>query len=529
MWREYPKVKPDEILVYLRKSQSDDASLSVEEVLSRHEKDLKRWQDANLEGPIPDCNYYREVVSGESISARKEFNKLLKRIESPNTRAVLVVDCARLGRPNTEEIGRITNLFRFTNTFIITPQRPFDLIDEWDREQFEREMMRNRDYLDYVKKALGRGKENSLRDGWYINAVIPYGYEREWVTVDKRERPTLKIVEEEAQIVRQIFDWYVNDGIGATKICQKLNAMGIKARKGGLWKKSSVINMLKNEHYMGKIVLKKHIDVNTVQDQEITKRCLFNKDFEIVEGKHPAIIDEETFYKANNKIHKYPSVKPSETLQNPFASVLKCECGRCMRRSKDRDKFRYLCDEQMFCGNASVSEQDLISAVIEELTKALDNYSVEITADDETKKEKHLERISLLESRLLECEKKELSIWDKYTEEQMPRKVFDKLIQKNTEEKQQIEMELEIATSTVPKCIDYNGAVESLHKAIESLKNDSVSASVKNKLLKSVIDVITYSRPKSIRLTPEEAKAKGLSGGNGWYRSPFVVDIALKI
>ena len=529
MWREYPKFKPDEILEYLRKSRSDDPSLTVEEVLSKHETILNEWQERNLDAPIPEENIYREVVSGETINSRPEFKKLLKRIESPQIKAVLIVECARLGRPDLEEIGRITKLFRYTNTCVITPQRIFDLSDEYDREQFERELMRGNDYLEYTKKILTRGKELSLRSGWYINAVIPYGYEREWVMEGNRKRPTLKIVEEEAQIVRHIFDWYVNDGIGAIKICQQLNAMGIKARKGGLWKKSSVINMLKNEHYMGKIVIKKHIDVNTVQDQEITKRCLLNKDFEIVEGKHPAIIDEETFYKANNKIHKHPSVKPSETLQNPFASVLKCECGRCMRRSKDRDKFRYLCDEQMFCGNASVSEQDLINAVIDELTKALDNMSVEVTADDVRKKEKHLERISLLESRLLECEKKELSIWDKYTEEQMPRKVFDKLIQKNTEEKQQIEMELESATTSVPKCIDYNGAVESLHNAIDSLTNDSVSASVKNKMLKSVVDVITYKRPKSKRMTPDEAKAKGLNGGFGWYRSPFEVDITLKI
>ena len=529
MYKEYPKFLPDELYEYLRKSRSDDPTLTVEQVLAKHENILKEWQERNLDAPIPEENVFREVVSGETINSRPEFKKLLKMIESPKIKAVLVVDCARLGRPDLEEIGKLSKLFRYTNTLIITPQRIFDLNDEYDREAFEREMMRGNDYLEYTKKILRRGKEASLRQGYYINAVIPYGYEREWIHEGNRKRPTLAIVEEEAKIVRMIFDWYVKEELGATKICQRLNSMGIKACKGGLWKKSSVINILKNEHYIGKVVIRKHIDVNTVVNQEIITQCVFNEDYEVVDGKHPAIIDEDTFYKANNKIHKYPSVKPSETLQNPFASVLKCECGRCMRRSKDRNKFRYLCDEQMFCGNASVSEQDLINAVIDELTKALDNMSVEVTADDVRKKEKHLERISLLESRLLECEKKELSIWDKYTEEQMPRKVFDKLIQKNTEEKQQIEMELESATTSVPKCIDYNGAVESLHNAIDSLTNDSVSASVKNKMLKSVVDVITYKRPKSKRMTPEEAKAKGLNGGFGWYRSPFELDIHLKL
>lgn len=529
MWREYPKFQPDEMIVYLRKSRSDDPTLTVEEVLAKHETILNEWQERNLDTLVPSKNVFREVVSGETINSRPEFKKLLKRIESPKIKAVLVVECARLGRPDLEEIGKLSKLFRYTDTYVVTPQRMFDLSDEYDREQFERELMRGNDYLEYTKKILTRGKQLSLRAGWYINAVTPYGYEREWVMEGNRKRPTLKIVEDEAEIVRNIFDWYVYDGLGATKICQKLNAMGIKSKQSGVWKKSSVINILKNEHYLGKIVIKKHIDVNTVQDQEIITRCIFNKGFEVVEGRHPAIIDEDVFDKANNKIHNYPSVKPSETLRNPFAGILKCECGRCIRRAKDKGNYRYLCDEQMYCGNASVSERDLIDAVVDELKANLKDLSVKVTSDDVTKKEKHLEYVSLLEQRYVECESKELALWEKYTEEQMPKQVFDKLIKKNTEEKQAIENELEIATSNTPPSIDYKGAIATLHEAIDSLNDDSVSASVKNKLLKTVVNSITYKRPKSLRLTPEEADKMGLTGANGWYAQPFEIDIDLKL
>lgn len=528
MWREYPTFQPDEMLVYLRKSRSDDPSLTVEEVLAKHESILNEWQERNLNAPVPDKNVFREVVSGETINSRPEFKKLLKRIESPKIKAVLVVECARLGRPDLEEIGKLSKLFRYTNTLITTPQRMFDLSDEYDREQFERELMRGNDYLEYTKKILTRGKELSLRAGWYINAVIPYGYEREWIMEGNRKRPTLAIVEEEAQIVRMIYDWYVNEEIGAMKISQRLNAMGIKARQGGPWKKSSVVNILKNEHYLGKIVLKKHIDVNTVKDQEITTRCVFNPDFEIVDGKHPAIIDEDVFNKANNKLNSYPSVKPSETLQNPFASVLKCECGRCMRRSKNRNTFRYLCDEQMFCGNASISEQELTDAVVDNLKEQLKNLSAKVTTDDNKKREKHNEYVSLLESRYVECENKELALWEKYTEEQMPKSVFDKLIQKNAEEKKSIENELETAYTNVPPNIDYKGAIATLHDAINSLNDNSVSASEKNKILKSVVDKIVYRRPKAERVTTDEAKAKGVTLQGGWYCPSFHIEIQLK-
>jgi hypothetical protein len=58
MYREYPKFQADEILVYLRKSRSDDPSLTIEEVLEKHEKDLRAWAERNLSEPIPPNNWY---------------------------------------------------------------------------------------------------------------------------------------------------------------------------------------------------------------------------------------------------------------------------------------------------------------------------------------------------------------------------------------------------------------------------------------------------------------------------------------
>lgn len=528
MYREYPTFQPDELLEYFRKSRSDDPSLSVEEVLAKHESILKEWQENNLSAPIPQENIYREVVSGETINARPEFKKILKRIESPKIKAVLIVECARLGRPDLEEIGKISKLFRYTNTIIITPQRMFDLRDEWDREAFEREMMRGNEYLEYTKKILNRGKELSLRQGYYINAVVPYGYQREWVYEGKRKRPTLAILEEEAKVVRMIFDWYVNEEMGATRICQKLNTMGIPARKGDVWKKSTVVRMLKNEHYIGKVVIKKHIDINTVEDSKITSHCVFNPDYEIIDGKHKPIVDEEIFNQANNKIHKYVSIKPNKTLQNPLASILKCECGKTMLRRKNRNSFRYLCDEQMYCKTPSINEKELIPAIVTYLKQSVKDLTANVTNDDDTKKEKHNEYVSLLESRYVEIEKKELSLWDKYSEEKMPKQVFDKLMAKCMEEKQNLENELELAYNNEPEHIDYKGVIASLHKAIESLSDDSVSAATKNKLLLSVVDKIVYHREKPIRMTEKEAKEKGVETVNGWYSPKFELDIYLK-
>ena len=161
MYKEYPRFKPEEVLEYSRKSRSDDPLLTVEEVLAKHSTILKEWADRNLDAPIPKENIYHEVVSGETIQARPQFKNLLRRIESPQIKAVLIVECERLGRPDLEEIGRISKLFQYTNTLVITLNMTYNLNNKHDRKYFEQELLRGNDFLEYIKEIQNRGRRKS--------------------------------------------------------------------------------------------------------------------------------------------------------------------------------------------------------------------------------------------------------------------------------------------------------------------------------------------------------------------------------
>ena len=76
MFSYNPTFEPDDILVYLRKSRSDDPTLTVEEVLQKHEAMLDDWCIKHLNSKIPEENKYREVVSGETIADRPEIQKV---------------------------------------------------------------------------------------------------------------------------------------------------------------------------------------------------------------------------------------------------------------------------------------------------------------------------------------------------------------------------------------------------------------------------------------------------------------------
>ena len=243
---ELLNLKPEEILDYLRKSQSDDPLLTVEEVLAKHEAILDEWDERYLGAKVPEQNRFREVVSGETLKERPEINKVLRLIESPKYKAVKVVEPQRLTRGDLEDIGRLMKLLKLTNTLVITPERVYDLRDEYDWNAIEAELKRGNDYLNYYKKIQNRGRLLSVSQGNYIASIAPYGYDKCTVKEGKKKCPTLKINPEQADVVRMIFDMYVNEDLGRVSIAKRLNELGIKPMNGGLWAQDTIKGVLES-------------------------------------------------------------------------------------------------------------------------------------------------------------------------------------------------------------------------------------------------------------------------------------------
>ena len=89
------ELKPEEVLDYLRKSQSDDPLLTVQEVLAKHESILDEWAEKHPGGVVPEENKFREVVSGETIKERPKINKVLRLKESQKYKPVKIVEPKR--------------------------------------------------------------------------------------------------------------------------------------------------------------------------------------------------------------------------------------------------------------------------------------------------------------------------------------------------------------------------------------------------------------------------------------------------
>lgn len=515
-----PELKTDEILMYLRKSRTDDPALSVSETVAKHEQMLDDYCMRTFGDVIPEQNRFREIVSGETIAARPEMQKVLRLIEQPKYKAILIVEPQRLSRGDLEDIGRLSKILRFTETIVITLQYSYDLADERDRDYWERELKRGNEYLEYSKRIMMNGRTLSAEQGNFTCSRKPYGYKRVFVKEGKRKCPTLEIIPEEADIVRLIFRLYAA-GNGATKICTQLNAMGSKPERGDHWTPPTIYHVLDNPLYHGKIKWGYRKKIITIEAGEIVKHAPRDKNCPVYDGKHEAIINDALWnaVQSRRQAADTPRVKVSKELQNPLSGLVYCTCGRMMIRRpySGRCADRLQCPEQASCGNASSTMQEMLNTIADTLTEAIADFRVHIGDTDAA--QHHEESLLILQNRLSDLERKEINLWEKFTEEEMPRHVFDELLARNEQQKQEV-TELIEKEKALPQPVNYAACEAMFSDALAAIRNPDAPAAETNALLKACIKRITYSRKRGHRKTGTR---------EGWNTNPIQLHIELNV
>ena len=539
-------IKPEEVLIYLRKSRSDDPTLTVEEVLEKHETMLDEWTEKHLGGKIPEENRFREVVSGETIEDRPEMQKILQMIESPKIKAVLVVEVQRLSRGDLEDAGRIIKLFRYTNTLVLSLQKTYDIRDEYDRDMFERELKRGNEFLEYTKKIMNNGRLLAVSQGKFIGNHAPYGYEKDIYIDGKKKCHTLKPKEGEAEVVKMIFDLYVNHDLGYTRICRKLDDLGIPPRRGKHWSPAAMKDLLANEHYIGKVRWNWRQTVKYVEEGEVKKSRPKNKvgEYMLYDGLHPAIISPELFQAAQEKRGRNHRAKATTKIRNPLAGLLWCKCGRAMiyrvykNNGVEKASPRLLCVNQANCGSTSCMYDEMIERVCGILEQCITDFEIRIKNDDKDSRKLHANLIKRLEEREAELQQKEISQWEKYSEEGMPKEIFEKLNAKVLAEKEEVRQALCKARQSMPEPVDYEEKLLRFQNALDALRNPEVPAERQNALLKACIDRIEYSRGKAVRLKStakrvtvdgRRIKPDGLPTGGSWTAPPIELSVSLRL
>lgn len=180
-------------------------------------------------------------------------------------------------------------------------------------------------------------KSRKLRDsyikraeqGKFFMSVNLFGYGRD------KGSDEHYIIEDEAKVVRKIFDYYTKEGLGSSEIADKLNEQGYKTKQGRVWNGNNVLRVLKNEKYKGQVILNRYGKTDITGSN---KRVINPKSEWIVhDNALPKIVSAEQFDKAQ------------EIMKSRTKSTVKNK-GSDKRQLRGKKIIRNIFYKKIFCG-----------------------------------------------------------------------------------------------------------------------------------------------------------------------------------
>jgi site-specific DNA recombinase len=197
-----------------------------------------------------------------------------------------------------------------------------------------------------------RGKRHHARQG-HVNVLCgaPYGYR--YARKTQETAAYYEIIEEQAAIVRKVYDWYTAEGLSIAAITRRLNEQGIPTRKRiSRWERTTVWAMLRNPAYKGLACFGK---TKSAERQRVTRKLRMRGGFaarnsasherpreEWIEIPVPALVSETAFDLAQERLQENKRLSPRRTVEwsivQGLVSCSKCSYGMC--RSSTRSSAR---------------------------------------------------------------------------------------------------------------------------------------------------------------------------------------------
>lgn len=494
--------KMDAYAIYLRKSQSDDPAETVEEVIKRH-KDILT-QHAARKGLFIG-GIYQEVVSGENIAARKEFQRLIQDCYDGKYRGILVVEITRLSRGDQGDAKTVLDMLKYANNnsgvLVVTPTKVYDVAHNSDDEEYmEFELFMSRREYKMINKRMQRGKDQAIVEGQYMASYRPYGYN----IVKTRKIRTLEPHPEEAPIVKMIFEWTVKDNMTAYEVAKRLDAMGVPTYTGNAeWSRATIKTILANPVYIGRVRYNDRMEVRKMVDGKIVKsrpRSNHTEHYMEYEGLHKAhaLVDEETFKAANAKFVA-DKTKAELELVNPLAGLLYCpNCDKAMvyngYNTRPTIEPRFLHAQSRVCKVKSVKVSDVMDALIHSLKLYIEDFEMQTDNTQTIDEAAIAAQIDTLNAELRKSERILAKLFSSWEAETITDNEFVQRKAVHNERIESIKHQIEVLEDTIPQQEAMEERIMQFTDVLEALLDDTLSAEAKNMALKSIISRIYFSR-----------------------------------
>ena len=442
--------------------------------------------------------YADEGISGTKIKNRKEFQRMLADAEKDLFDMVVVKDISRFAR-NTVDL--LQSVRRLKSLGIKTQFLTANMTSMGNSEfvltifgALAQEESAN------TSKRIKFGKKMNAEKGRAPNIV--FGYDK---TIG--DYFNLSINENEAKAIRQIFQWYTEEGYGGSKIANMLNERGTKTKRGNNWSQNSVCRILTNEIYTGKIINGKEEIADFLTGQRKEKD---ESEWLVTLRPELRIIEDEVFDKAQDILKgRHDSFKITHERQSNkylFSTLIKCkECGWSFRRTVRQYKntyVRWVCSGHNekgadSCPNAvTVDEEELIQALQEYFQEILSkkkkviNYVINEFQRVYKAKDEHIECEKQLNAELNKLRKSREKYMDMYTDDLISREELNEKIGGMRKEIERLENELKMVSYHLTKGEQLEAILNGTFRQLEDITDvhEMTNAQLKRLINKIEVD-----------------------------------------
>ena len=441
--------------------------------------------------------YADEGISGTKIKNRTEFKRLMHDATLGLFDMVIVKDISRFARNTVDFLNSIRTLKGMgIETMFLTSNQT---------------VMGNSEFILTIYGALAQEESANtskrVKFGKKLNAAkgrVPnfaYGYDK-----INGDYFNLKINEFEANVVRRIFDLYINEGYGTNKIAQILNIDNIKTKRGYKWSQNSVARILSNEIYRGKIVNGKQEVADFLTGVRKKKD---ESEWMVTELDELMIIEPDIFEVARKILLgrgnalTLCTIKERHSNKHLFSTLIKCKhCNYSFRRivrSYQNTYIKWVCSGRNTRGVESCPNANAIDE--EQLKNAISEYFSSILYTKKDLKEsiiKEFHRIHAnkangevhkkeLSAKLVKATKSRQKYMDMYEDDLITRDEMREKLDNANREIRDIESKLKLEPDSPDRTSTLKEALESAFSDMESIIDISLMTNAK---LKTVIDKI---------------------------------------
>ncbi|GIP38654.1 resolvase homolog YokA [Paenibacillus sp. J31TS4] len=502
----------ENIVNYLRKSRQDEERerRTGEDVLTEQ----KQIMDRILEPLGIPFDQKPEVGSGDKISTRPVFQSVVEDLRNKKYQCIAVKEISRMGRGSYTDMGTIYDLICDNRIFILTPYKLYDPRNSTDLRQIRFELFMSREEFETTRERLFSGRVNNAISGRWVAGPAPFGFNY------NKDTKKLEINEEEASVVRTIFDYYVN-GVPekngkrrdvsfralATYIAKRTPIRTPRGMRE--WHPTQIRQLITNERYMGtlKFLTTQRVNGKVVQRPE--------EEHIVVPDAIPAIIDLETWEKAQAKVQDSTHKPRTKMDFSPCELAGLCVCMKCGRRmirqysvqnyqTKSGEVNTYH-KEFLWCTTSGCTfvkyravEDDLIEIL--ELLHSMDDDLLRanltaLIAEDNKNVHPEEDMSSYIEQRKKELKNRQRFIYEKYEGGIYSDEMFlERKAEIDAELKKIIEMEEQHnnkqSRSSVAD-IDLKIVRRNLTSFLAAYKDEDSDKSDRNKILRSVFTDVT--------------------------------------